>query len=533
MSRFVEEYGRKPQCAVFAPGRVNLIGEHVDYNDGFVLPFALPFRTIIVGDVVRSSNHTSRVTSCNIIPTSDNTATFTCDSTLSKGQPTWANYVKGVVYQYLNDLPPGAAFEAVIMSDVPIGSGLSSSASLEVATATFLEVLYKLDTSSSIPGMTKAKRCQLAEHTFADMPCGIMDQSVSAMAHEGSLLLLDCRTNDFQLITVGSKAPPGTPLPAVVICNSNVKHTLSGSEYPDRVRQCNEAVAALQEMHSEIKALRDATIEQLEALNKRGSEKHKTAVPHSGNYAAKVASKDKVRLAKKASSGNLRKQQEQKVEAGGGPKAASSSSSISEVAYQRAHHCISEDCRTIRAARALEDGNYEIVGDLMTQSHLSLQFDYEVSCSELDLLVCTALKVPGVYGSRMTGGGFGGCTVNLVKADCVDELISQLKQAYPACDCYLATPSAGADELPLDSAMAVMTGSVSRYGDSVGDNDSDNDNSEDWLSTRVDDVLLSMIDNPWLTAASITAAVAVVGMILIRRNDKFLHVVRSLGNRPM
>eukprot|EP00606_Chrysophyceae_sp_TOSAG23-5_P001033 GSChrysophyteH2.ASY1.ANO1.140.1 assembled CDS len=123
VSRFVEEYGRKPQCAVFAPGRVNLIGEHVDYNDGFVLPFALPFRTIIVGDVVRSSNHTSSVTSCNIIPTSDNTATFTCDSTLSKGQLTWANYVKGVVYQYLNDLPPGAAFEAVIMSDVPIGSG--------------------------------------------------------------------------------------------------------------------------------------------------------------------------------------------------------------------------------------------------------------------------------------------------------------------------------------------------------------------------------------------------------------------------
>jgi len=505
VSRFVDQYGRKPVVAVFAPGRVNLIGEHVDYNDGFVLPFALPFRTIIVGDVVRNDSHaqTSSVTSCNMI--SDHTATFTCDSSLTKGEPVWANYVKGVVSQYVNDLPPGSAFEAVIMSDVPLGSGLSSSAALEVATATFLEKLYKID---AISGVTKAKRCQLAEHTFADMPCGIMDQSVSAMAQEGTLLLLDCRTKEFKLVTVGSKAPSGTPLPVVVICNSNVKHTLSGSEYPDRVRQCKEAVAALQRTYPEITALRDVTLEQLEFLNicdaDSDAKNHVTAVPTSGDFVEKVAVKGSSRTRHTAARGKCENKSE-------GDHTALVSS-MSELAYRRAHHCITEDARTVAAAHALEEGNYILVGGLMTQSHLSLQYDYEVSCDELDLLVLTALGIKGVYGARMTGGGFGGCTVNLVRADCVDELISQLRQTYPACECYLSTPSSGTDELPLDSAMPVITGAVSRYGDSFGD-----DTDADWLSVRVDGVVMSIVDNPWITAASVAAAVAVFGIIITRR----------------
>ncbi len=520
VSRFEEEYGRAPRIAVFAPGRVNLIGEHTDYNDGYVLPFALPFRTIIVGDFVPPSSlsRLSSIVSCNISNPKECSATFTIDENLTKGEPKWSNYVRGTVKQYVNDLPKDAAFQAVVISDVPIGSGLSSSASLEVATATFLEDLYNIKLAGG--GVEKALRCQKAEHTFADMPCGIMDQYCSAMGQQGSLLLLDCRSYEFQLVKINSKvtvddARKDTKMPSIVICNSNVKHSLSGSEYPDRVRQCKEAVLGLQSKYPEIKALRDATIEQLDSIEHAkhddntiridSSSKHEK-YSHSSDVPTdkKVNLKQKVKIKKKISSFHSAKEVDHEA------KDNHNHHILSEVAYRRAHHCITEDIRTIQTAKSLENGDFITAGKLMTQSHLSLQHDFEVSCDELDLLVSIAVDVPGVYGSRMTGGGFGGCTVTLVETEKIQDLTNTLKESYPACECYIATPSSGAGILDLSSALPVVTHSVSRYG-SAADTDGD-----PWPSTA-DEALLYMLDNPWYTTTAAIALAAVVSMVLTRR----------------
>jgi galactokinase len=391
---FREKFGADSEVAVFAPGRVNLIGEHTDYNDGFVLPFALPFRTIIVG--AKSSNGISTIVSCS--PGFESSASFEINSSLGKGEPVWANYVKGTVFQYLNDLEAGFAFNAVIISNVPIGSGLSSSASLEVATATFLEVL-----SGGMPhvsGVERALRAQKAEHTFADTPCGIMDQYISSMGSKGKLLLIDCRTHEYKLITY---AEPGEKVPVILVCNSCVKHTLSGSEYPDRVRQCKESVQVIQGKYPQVKSLRDATLEMVESL---------------------------------------------------GPE------ELLDLPRRRARHVIGENDRTMGVVEALKNKDYKEVGRLMTLSHNSLQDDYEVSCEELDLLVRIANQLPGVYGSRMTGGGFGGCTVSLVDPDHVEAVESAMSENYTKqtglkCEIYRALPSAGAGVIdPQELTMA-------------------------------------------------------------------------------
>jgi galactokinase len=185
-SIYREKFQLEPSTQVFAPGRCNLIGEHVDYNDGFVLPFALPFKTVIVGSV--GTGGESKVYS-SLDGVDASLATFTI-SAMDRGEPEWANYIKGTITQYLRDLPSDAAISCVIVSNVPVGAGLSSSAALEVAIATFLETAFILP---NISGVTKALRCQKAEHTWADTPCGIMDQYISAMGQDGNLLLIDCR----------------------------------------------------------------------------------------------------------------------------------------------------------------------------------------------------------------------------------------------------------------------------------------------------------------------------------------------------
>jgi galactokinase len=453
VARFTQEFGGHPTVAAFAPGRVNLIGEHVDYNAGFVLPFALPFRTIVVGSVVRRASSSaananlSTVISCNI----DQPAQFVINRNLKKldAGPMWANYVIGTAYQYLDYLPADCAFQAVYLSDVPIGSGLSSSASLEVATATLLEELFGLK-GSNFSGVSKALRCQKAEHDFAGVPCGIMDQYVSSLGQSGSLLLIDCRSNTFDLVHMGSAAAidaveSTAARPVMIVCNSNVKHALTGSEYPDRVRQCKEAVSALQRMFPEVQALRDAKLDQLYALRAAEGKDYSTAVPEgTGKKPSTLIAHDSdTRPATAPTAGKA---------------------SLSEVAYRRAHHCITEDIRTLTAVEALKKGDYVTVGKNMTESHLSLQWDFEVSCDELDTLVTEALNVDGVYGSRMTGGGFGGCTVTLVRADRAKALIQHLKRVYPSCECYEVQPSAGAGILDLRSALEI-TPSMSRYGD--------------------------------------------------------------------
>jgi galactokinase len=269
-----------------------------------------------------------------------------------------------------------------------------------VAFATFLEQLYNITTVTKVQ---KALRCQQAEHTFADTPCGIMDQYISTMGSKGNLLLIDCRSTEYQLIPFGSSGDNGSgngnnskPCPVILITNSNVKHQLSGSEYPDRVRQCKEAVLCLQTKYPHVNALRDATMNMLDAV------------------------KD----------------------------------TMTPLVYARAKHCITEDIRTQSTVEALHNNNFELVGQYMTASHHSLQHDYEVSCVELDLLVQIALTVPGVYGSRMTGGGFGGCTVTLVDKDVVDQLkdvlsVNYYKQTLLKCSFYECEPCDGTNAIEL------------------------------------------------------------------------------------
>ena len=205
----------------------------------------------MVGSLSNEASGQSKVVSCCMGSAPE---TFCIDKDMCKGQPAWVNYVKGTIFQYLGDLPSPLALNLCIASNVPLGSGLSSSASLEVAVATFLEQLCALNTS----GVVKALRCQRAEHDFADTPCGVMDQYISAMGKRGSLLLIDCRSNEYTLVPFGSSST-STRHPVMLITNSNVKHTLSASQYPVRVQQCQEAVRALAAKFPHITSLRDAT----------------------------------------------------------------------------------------------------------------------------------------------------------------------------------------------------------------------------------------------------------------------------------
>ncbi|NXH15947.1 GALK1 Galactokinase, partial [Bucco capensis] len=369
-------FGGTAVLAAWAPGRVNLIGEHTDYNDGFVLPMALQLGTVLVGSPTQDGTISILTTSAEA--DEPHRVQFPAPhqgSPLSPGQPRWANYVKGVIQHYQGGPVPG--FSAVIASDIPLGGGLSSSAALEVATYTFLQQLCP-DAGDLV---AKALTCQRAEHTFAGMPCGIMDQFISVMGKEGHALLIDCRSLDTVLVPLSDASL------AILITNSEVRHTLTGSEYPTRRRQCQEAAAALGKA-----SLRDATMAELEGA--RGQ--------------------------------------------------------LGQEVYRRARHVIGEIARTAQAAQALHNRDYKLFGRLMVESHNSLRDDYEVSCPELDELVAAALEVDGVYGSRMTGGGFGGCTVTLLEAGAAARAQHHIQEKYSGtATFYLTKPSGGAKALPL------------------------------------------------------------------------------------
>ncbi|KAJ6634745.1 Galactokinase [Pseudolycoriella hygida] len=371
-------FNTNPDLASCAPGRVNLIGEHIDYNDGYVLPMALPMATIIVGKIVPNTNTADIITCCD---GADDPRRVQFElKNLAPGLPKWANYIKGVIHSA--GIPEVPGFNAVIMTNVPVGGGLSSSAALEMATLTFLEALTAGKSTMTLTD--KALLCQKAEHEFAGMPCGIMDQLISAMGKQKHALLIDC-----QLLST-EQIPFSTNDLAILICNSNVRHELSDSEYPTRRRQCSEALSLMK-----LKSYRDAKIENLTAL------------------------KD-----------------------------------CDEVLIRRARHVITEIQRTEEAAEALKGHNFVQMGKLMTESHLSLRDDFEVSCKELDLLVEAANKCTGVLGSRMTGGGFGGCTVTLVRKNDVDNVIRAMKIEYAKYDrtasFYVCEPSEGARLINLN-----------------------------------------------------------------------------------
>ncbi|KAM9004726.1 galactokinase isoform X1 [Sarcophilus harrisii] len=374
---FQKEFGSEPTLAVSAPGRVNLIGEHTDYNDGLVLPMAVELMTVLVG-TPRTDGLICFVTTSKYAdePKRVQFPVPTAEKPLEPGEPRWANYVKGVIQHYPATGPlPG--FNAVVASSVPLGSGLSSSASLEVATYTFLQQLCP----DSGTATERAQVCQKAEHSFAGVPCGIMDQIISMYGQKGHAVLIDCRSLETRPVPVSD---PGI---VFLITNSNVRHSLASSEYPIRRSQCESAAKALGK-----KSLREVDIDYLEAKKE-----------------------------------TLTKEQ-----------------------YRRARHVVSEIQRTSEAVVALSASNYQAFGQLMVESHNSLRDDFEVSCPELDQLVMLALSVPGVYGSRMTGGGFGGCTITLLDAEEVSRTMQHIQEHYKGTVTFYVSKAAnGAKVQPL------------------------------------------------------------------------------------
>jgi galactokinase len=354
--RFAERFGRRPRWIAAAPGRVNLIGEHVDYNGGFVLPMAIERFTVIAADVPASRTAEVRLASADL----HEETSFLLDGKLSPGKPAWANYVRGVVAGCIQRGLSVPGFDAVISSNVPIGGGLSSSAALEVAVATLLEAIV----GQTIDPTAKALLCQMAEHEFAGVPCGIMDQFIAVGAKQGYAMLLDCRSMQSELI------PFTDPDVTVLIINSQMRHSLATGEYAKRRADCHAAAETLN-----VAALRDVTIDDL------------------NGHRAK----------------------------------------LDPTVFRRARHVVGEIERTKAAARAIGHDDWPAVGAAMYASHESLRDDYEVSCEELNLLVDLAAELgpeQGVIGSRMTGGGFGGCTVSLVRTDAVEAVSCSIGESY-------------------------------------------------------------------------------------------------------
>lgn len=343
---------------VRGPGRVNLIGEHTDYNDGFVLPMAIEPHVLAV---CRARDDGRVRLASALFP--DDVVEFSVQEKIAAGEPKWANYVRGVAAELLAAGIPLVGMDLLITNTLPPGGGLSSSAALEVAVAHAMLLLAGTDMDRG----RLALLCQKAEHDYAMVPCGIMDQTVVAAAKQGHAMLLDCRSRSRQFIPIDSRDA------RIVIVNSMVRHELDGSAYGQRRRECEEAVAYFRQLNPSVRALRDVTVAQIEDAEGK----------------------------------------------------------MDDTVFKRARHVVSENARTLEAATRLAQRDYEDVGDLMTKSHESLRDDYDVSCAELDFLVDEALSVRGVYGARMTGGGFGGCIVALVQPRAVEHLSEHLKKAYP------------------------------------------------------------------------------------------------------
>ncbi len=355
MSHKIDAQRPEHQLVYRAPGRVNLIGEHTDYNDGFVLPAAIDLCTrvtIAPRDDRKLLIHTESF-SDNIEIDLDEPRPIACRH--------WSDYVHGValMLERAGHRLKGAALD--VRSTIPIGAGLSSSAALEVAAGYAL-----LETSGhGIDRLELAKLCRQAENEFVGMRCGIMDQFIACFGRAGQSLMLDCRSLEYRLL----------PLPAyvrLVICNTMIRHELAASEYNIRRAECEAGVRHFARFSPDVRALRDVTVDDLESNGR----------------------------------------------------------DLPEAILKRCRHVVTENARVVKAASALEQGDLHAFGELMAASHRSLKEDYEVSCAELDTMVDLATQLEGVYGARMTGGGFGGCTINLVKADTVSEFSTNVARRY-------------------------------------------------------------------------------------------------------
>jgi galactokinase len=352
---FVERFGKSPRL-FSAPGRVNLIGEHTDYNDGFVLPIAVDRRTVVAG--AANQKTVIRVYSLAL----KESAEINLDERSGNEGKHWVSYVEGLAKVLAERGVPIRGADLAIASDVPIGSGMSSSAALEMSVGAALTALGRCDMDL----IQLALAAQRAEHLYAGTKCGVMDQLAAAFGRRGQALLIDCRSLERTLI------PLKLQQTSIVVCDTNVKHDLAASAYNERREECERGVQMLRKYLPGIRALRDVSIAQFE---KCGWE-------------------------------------------------------LPEPIQRRCRHVVTENDRTLRAAEMLNEGDVEEFGRLMAASHASLRDDYEVSCRELDLMVDIAMQQPGVAGSRMTGGGFGGCTVNLVRQEQVDQFCEVIAREY-------------------------------------------------------------------------------------------------------
>jgi galactokinase len=357
-TEFTVRYGAEPRL-FRAPGRVNLIGEHTDYNAGFVMPAAIRFYTTVA--IAPRTDRQLRVRSVNFAENREIELPGPLAAQERMGKSShWIDYIAGVAWALQGHGIRIGGADMLIHGEVPLGAGLSSSAALEVAVGLALAHIA----GRSIDGLQLAKLCQRAENLYVGMRCGIMDQFASVHGRAGHAMLLDCRTLEHRFLSLQSAQ--------LVICNTMVRHRLAGSEYNLRREQCEQGVQALARKIPGIAALRDV-------------------------------SGDLLRLHKEA---------------------------LDPLIYRRCRHVVTENERVIAAASALEASDLTDFGRLMRESHRSLRDDYEVSCDELDLMVRLAESIEGVYGARMTGGGFGGCTVNLVHTDRVAQFRTQLAADY-------------------------------------------------------------------------------------------------------
>lgn len=350
---FAQRFGAEPQL-FRAPGRVNLIGEHTDYNDGLVMPAAVEFSTWVAA----SPRKDKKI----VVVSQEFQGQF--EFTLGKDsspQRHWTDYVQGVAITLEHTGLHLNGANLLITSNVPMGAGLSSSAALEVATGFALTQIAGI----KIDLVELAKLCQRAENQFVGTRCGIMDQFISCLGEQDHCLMIDCRSLEYFKLPIPRNC-------ALVICNTMVRHELASGEYNVRRQQCEEGLAILRRFIPNARALRDVTLQQIEQF----------------------------------------------------------ASALPELIYRRCRHVISEIQRVRDAAKALQHGELEQFGELMHQSHASLRDDYEVSCPELDVMANIASQIPGVYGARMTGGGFGGCTINLVKKTAVQQVTKNVAVEY-------------------------------------------------------------------------------------------------------
>lgn len=352
--KFRSLYNQEP-LVVRSPGRVNIIGEHTDYNEGFVLPAAIDKAIYIA--IGKRNDDTIRLYARDYQQSHEVSL-----SSLAPTDKHWPNYILGVADQFQKRGYQLGGFNLVIDGDVPLGAGLSSSAAVECATAFALNELFHL----GLEKLEMVKAAQLAEQTFAGVMVGIMDQFASMFGKKNHAIKLDCRSLQYEYVPLELKGVK------ILLLNTNVKHSLSSSEYNTRRKQCEQGVSWVKEQHPEIKSLRDVTVPMLQQF---------------------VAPKD-------------------------------------EVIFRRCKYVVEENTRLLEGCEDLKKGDLEALGKKMFRTHEGLSKEYEVSCKELDFLADYVKTNPSVLGARMMGGGFGGCTINLVKEEAIDDLIKNVSKDY-------------------------------------------------------------------------------------------------------